>query len=80
MQRVFLQTISCNRRSLLTFSVTKETSVIFSLNLMIAGTEDGNVCAYAYGIFPMGMIDLSKQGCGKVSVKHRRFHGAVIAR
>ncbi len=47
---------------------------------MIAGTEDGNVCAYAYGIFPMGMIDLSKQGCGKVSVKHRRFHGAVIAR
>ena len=33
---------------------------------MIVGTEDGNVFLYAYGVFPVGMIDLNQHGVGKV--------------
>ena len=41
---------------------------------MIVGTEDGNVFLYAYGVFPVGMIDLNQHGVGKVSWWHKKKH------
>ncbi len=33
---------------------------------MTVGTEEGNLYLYAYGIFPVGMVHLGKEGTGRV--------------
>ena len=42
------------------------TCLFFSVNILVLGTEDGHLHMYAYGLFPMGTVDLNDHGAGKV--------------
>ncbi len=55
-------------KKVLTFPLSRDytSNLIFSLNLLLVGTDDGNVFMYAYGVFPTGMIDLNQHGAGMV--------------